>query len=112
MILAMALSGGLGATFRWLVDRALMHRAPIVAATYLVNIGGSFLLGLLIRHSSASLLLLVGTGFCGGFTTFSTALVQVAAGLRDGRFLWACCHLLAMMLATSASAALAIALTS
>ena len=112
MVLLIALCGGFGATCRWFVDLLLSKRAPIVAATYVVNIVGAFLLGLLIRHSSTSLILLVGTGFCGGFTTFSTALVQVATGLLDRRFLWAGCHLLAMMLATLASAILGIALAS
>jgi len=46
-------------------------------ATFLINLSGSFLLGfLLAMQPGSSLQLLLGTGFLGGFTTFSTFQVE------------------------------------
>jgi CrcB protein len=45
-------------------------------ATLLVNVLGSAALGLLV-HPSASTAALLGTGFCGAFTTYSTFAVEV-----------------------------------
>ncbi|RDX02309.1 camphor resistance protein CrcB [Listeria kieliensis] len=45
--------------------------------TFLINISGSFLLGILLSSNLASfLVLLLGTGFMGGYTTFSTFKVE------------------------------------
>lgn len=62
------------------------------AATLAVNFIGSFILGLLITSSQqralpASVMLLAGTGFCGGFTTFSTFTVENILLLQEGRLL-------------------------
>ncbi len=89
MIVLVALAGGLGAASRFLVDD-LVNRwlrrdgrvQPLVPwATILVNVSGSLLLGLLVgaaagRALEPDLLTVAGTGFCGGYTTFSTAMVE------------------------------------
>lgn len=49
--------------------------------TLLVNIAGCFAVGLLIR-APRSTVLLAGTGFAGGLTTFSTFSVEIATLLR------------------------------
>lgn len=47
------------------------------ADTYVVNLLGSFALGVLVAGPSGeALLLAAGTGFCGAFTTFSSAAVE------------------------------------
>jgi CrcB protein len=56
-----------GAPLRYLVSRAV--RSPW--GTFVVNIAGCFVLGLLTGVSSG-LHALVGTGFCGALTTYST----------------------------------------
>ncbi len=64
--------------------------------TFLINVGGSFVLGLLgavlaqraVPHADA-LRLAVGVGFCGGFTTFSTFELETHALLEDGAWLTA-----------------------
>jgi CrcB protein len=62
-------------------------------AILLINVVGAFVLGLLLESLLRSgpdegarrrIRLLVGTGFCGGFTTYSTLAVGTAALLRDG----------------------------
>lgn len=73
--LYVALGAALGAPLRYLVAHALDGHLPW--GTILVNVTGSFLLGLC---SGASLdgdaLALLGTGFCGAFTTYSAFAVQ------------------------------------
>lgn len=56
-------------------------------AIFIVNIAGSLLLGLLAAHprrSATNLSLLLGVGFAGGLTTFSTFAVDVAGQLDNG----------------------------
>jgi CrcB protein len=71
-----ALGALAGAPLRLLADRlAVARRGPgSVLGTLVVNVAGSALLGVLLglRHVSPAVLALVGTGFCGTLTTFST----------------------------------------
>jgi CrcB protein len=81
-----ALAGGLGAVTRFVVDAQIGRRAanlglPLGTAT--INVTGSLLLGLIVGWWSAhtgdpGLKLAIGTGFMGGYTTFSTASVEAA----------------------------------
>jgi len=87
--LAVGAAGGLGAAARWLLDALVSRRTRGVFpnrrlsgqtfpyGTMSINIGGSLLLGILtglVAHHGApsSLATIAGTGFCGGFTTWST----------------------------------------
>jgi len=71
-----ALGAVVGAPLRLLADRtAVARRGPgSVVGTLTVNVVGSAVLGVLLgmRHVSPAVLALVGTGFCGALTTFST----------------------------------------
>ena len=71
--LYVALGAAVGAPLRFLA--ALWMPGP--RATLLVNVVGSALLGALV-HPSPSVAALVGIGFCGALTTFSTFAVEVA----------------------------------
>lgn len=80
-----ALAGGLGALCRFVFDAVVNRRvhSSLPVATMAINILGSFLLGLLtaltahhLFGADATVKSIVGTGFCGGFTTFSTASVE------------------------------------
>ncbi len=82
MILAVVvgLGGGIGALVRYLVDEAMRERiaGTFPYGTLVINVGGSFILGLvtglLWYHGlSDRARLIVGVGFCGGLTTWSTA---------------------------------------
>lgn len=81
MVLLVALGAALGAPLRFCVASWLDDEVPY--GTLAVNVVGSLLLGWfaalsLSEHSYA----LLGTGFCGGFTTYSAFAVQ---SVRLGR---------------------------
>ena len=71
-----SVGGGLGAVCRYLVGQFVGERR-FPWATLVVNVVGSFLLGLVVFGvSDSEIALLVGTGFCGAFTTFSSFSFQ------------------------------------
>lgn len=79
-IIYIFIGGGTGSALRYCVQ-LLMHERIIPYhfpwATFTVNLLGSFLIGLFYAlserlHLSAEVRLLLTTGLCGGFTTFST----------------------------------------
>ncbi|GAB91266.1 fluoride efflux transporter FluC [Gordonia rhizosphera] len=90
-VLTMMLAGALGAVARFVVDGAVKSRwsTTFPWATFVINVTGSFLLGVLtgavLFHTSPSALTTIaGTGFCGGYTTFSTASFETVR-LAEGR---------------------------
>ena len=77
--LLVLLGGAVGAPTRYLTDVIVQSRRSSVLpwGTITVNLVGSFLLGLVAgltyaAHAPDWVLTLVGTGFCGALTTFST----------------------------------------
>ncbi|GLU58798.1 putative fluoride ion transporter CrcB [Paenarthrobacter ureafaciens] len=88
----LALAGGVGAAVRFIVDGLIRSRlrTALPWATILINVSGSlvlgFLGGLVVRgHAPDSLQLVLGTGFLGGYTTFSTASVETIRLVQSGR---------------------------
>ena len=83
----------LGGGTRYLVSRWLPRpgAGAFPWATFAVNVAGCFLLGLVSgmgtagRAADPRLRLLLATGFCGGFTTFSTFMDENLSLLRGGR---------------------------
>lgn len=92
LVLFVGIGGFLGSTSRYGIYQLFLKLFPSfpTSGTLLVNILGSFLLGLMV-HSVAkmdrSTYLLLSTGFCGGFTTFSTFSVENIKYLTQGNFL-------------------------
>lgn len=103
----MALCGALGAIARHLVDRGLRNRLGHWTIA-VINVVGSFVLGLSVgiaftpvgRHWPD----FVVVGFCGGFTTLSTASVEAAQHL--GRRAWSCAITTVAVMAALACAGL------
>ena len=57
--------------------------------TFAINVSGSILLGIvaaLCKDRSGAGFLLFGTGFCGGYTTFSTFSLEVVEAVQRGRW--------------------------
>ena len=87
-----SVAGGVGAVSRFALDgliRTALGRA-FPWATVIINVSGCFLLGFLtglaMHHRvSVDLKYIVGTGFCGGYTTFSTASFETARLLEERR---------------------------
>ncbi|HEX3946577.1 MAG TPA: fluoride efflux transporter CrcB [Acidimicrobiales bacterium] len=80
LAVVVGLAGGVGAVLRYLVDGAVQDRVSgtFPCGTLTINVGGSLILGFLVGmvwyHGLAGdLRLVLGTGLCGGFTTWSTA---------------------------------------
>jgi fluoride exporter len=71
-LLLVAAGGALGSAIRYLCQKGLQAHFP--AGTLLVNIAGCLLIGIIWgtwNKSNETISLLLATGFCGGFTTFS-----------------------------------------
>lgn len=80
---AFALGAGIGAPLRFAIDDAVDQ------GTLIVNALGSFVLGVVTAltlggHVSDDVVAIVGAGFCGSLTTFSTFAVQTVRLLESG----------------------------
>lgn len=122
-ILVSAVAGGVGAAARFVLDGEIRvrRRGGVPLSTLLINVLGSLVLGLavglavgLAAPSSGSFTVpadpgpwvLVAVGFCGGFTTFSTAMFETLQLLYE-RQPWAA---LAYLWGTAVAAVVAVGL--
>ena len=112
-VLLLGLAGGVGAVCRLLVDTAVRHRwgGRLPYGLFVVNASGSLLLGVLtglvaFHGAPDDLRLVAGTGFCGGWTTFSTASTETVRLAREGRAGAAAGCAAGMLLTTLLAAAL------
>lgn len=81
------LFGGLGSAARFAVHKRIVrsHPSEFPLGTFVVNIVGAFLLGLLYgANAIGSEMELAGVGFLGGFTTFSTWMYESERLAVDG----------------------------
>ena len=93
LFLAIAVAGGAGAVCRFALDGFLksLSEADFPWPTVLINITVSLLLGLITGFAVSGLLpeawrLVLGTGFLGGYPTFSTASVDTVRLLQQQRW--------------------------
>jgi CrcB protein len=86
-------AGGIGAALRFALDGLVKARIhlPYPVGTTLINTLGSLLLGFLVglgtQFYPSPVETIAGAGFCGGFTTFSTASVETVRLCQQRRFL-------------------------
>jgi CrcB protein len=90
-VLLVFLGGGFGSVARYLVSKYIPsggHSIPY--GTFTANILGSLLIGFILGWAAKNetltqnQLLLIATGFCGGFTTFSTFAFENYIFLKNG----------------------------
>jgi CrcB protein len=108
VILGSAVGGGA----RFLLGSFIQARAGAAfpVGTLLINVGGSFLVGFLLRYSMDSAAInphvraLLTTGFCGGFTTFSTFSWETIRLIEDGDYSRAAAYMLLSVVLSLAGA--------
>ncbi len=85
----MAIVGGLGSVARFVVDGWVGDRfgRELPVGTFVINVSGSFLLGLLAGLAlSANTMIIAGTATVGAYTTFSTWMLETHRLAEDGEF--------------------------
>lgn len=90
---AICVAGGVGAVLRLVVDGVVRGRFATLFpfGTAIINVTGSFVLGILVGLAVSALLpqeweLILGTGVMGGYTTFSTASVETMRLVQDREY--------------------------
>ncbi len=111
MFAAAALAGGAGAVLRYLVDLGVARFAGrrFPWGILVVNLSGSFALGL-VTSALPDQAFLLGAGLLGGYTTFSTAMLDTVALWRDGERPASALNAIGMLLLGLLAAALGLAL--
>ncbi|MGZ5391862.1 MAG: fluoride efflux transporter CrcB [Mycobacterium sp.] len=112
------LAGALGAVTRFLLDAWTKQRwrSPFPLATVVINVTGSLLIGVLagvvlFHGQSSTWQTVLGTGFCGGYTTFSTASFETVRLIQQGRRTFALLNAVVSLVMSVAACALGLALT-
>jgi CrcB protein len=91
-VLAVMVGGGIGAALRYIIASyvARFHSGPFPLGTFLINVTGSFIIGLLMTFflyrsdlNPAWRLFLV-TGVLGGYTTFSSFEWETLTAVKSG----------------------------
>lgn len=87
-LLLVVLGGAVGAPLRYLADRFVQarHDSAFPWGTFVVNVAGSFLLGALLAGASGHVVALLGTGFCGALTTYSTFGYETVRLVEEGAY--------------------------
>jgi CrcB protein len=117
LILGLFLAGCIGSCARYLVDGFVLDHTSgeLPRGTFVVNVTGSLLLGFLtglaLYHAfPATPKILLGTGFCGAYTTFSTFAYETVRLAEEGEMGSGFRILLASLVVPVLAAALGLAL--
>ena len=116
MLWYVAAGSALGGVTRFLLGGYLQRAAgaSFPVGTLVINVTGSFLLGFLLRYAlgtasvTPEVRALLTTGFCGGYTTFSTFSYEAVALAEDGAWARVAAYLAASVLLSIAAAFLGV----
>lgn len=93
-IILVFIGGGFGSVLRFIIGKWLnSNETGIPYGTFAANILGSLLIGIILGLAAKNdsltqnQMLLLATGFCGGFTTFSTFAYENHMFLKSGDFM-------------------------
>jgi CrcB protein len=94
LIAAVAIGGALGSVARYLLGAFIQDRVAtaLPVGTLVINVVGSVLLGFFVQVGlesaafSPEIRFFLTTGFCGGFTTFSTFSYETLKLVEDGEY--------------------------
>lgn len=118
LIATLVIAGAIGAVSRYLVDDLVKSRfpGPFPWGTVVINISGSFFLGIVtglaLYHGLGPIpKTAIGVGFCGAYTTFSTFSYETVHLIETGSIGQAAGNTLGSVAVGLAAAGLAIALT-
>lgn len=99
VFLLVAAGGFLGAMSRFGLNNYIQskHKSPFPFGTFIINISGSFLLGLLFGYKQLprEIFFLLGTGFMGAYTTFSTFELEAVELMRKKEMVTSLLYLVA-----------------
>jgi fluoride exporter len=117
LFLVVTAGGIVGAPSRYLLDQFVTGRTSsgLPWGTLAINLSGSLLLGFLTGltlagHFPPTAKALLGTGFCGAYTTFSTFTFETVRLMENGRFLSAAGNVLVSVAVGLGAAAAGLAL--
>jgi CrcB protein len=106
LLTIIAVGGAVGSVSRYLLQLLVARHfvQPFPVGTLLTNVLGCLLIGFFYAAAergtigSPELRLLLTTGFCGGFTTFSTFSYETIALLTDGQYLYGALYVASSLL--------------
>jgi CrcB protein len=117
LYLGVALAGAIGAPVRYLADNLVQGRSAraFPLGTLIINVTGSALLGfitglVLYRAFPHEPQVILGTGFCGAYTTFSTFGVETVRLVEEGDSGQSALNVIGSLAGGAAGAAIGLAL--
>ena len=95
-ILFVGLGGALGAICRYLLSM-ISVKSDFPLMTFIINILGAIIIGFVVGVASKykvndNILLFLKTGFCGGFTTFSTFSLETLTLFENSHYITGCLY--------------------